>query len=228
MSRKIDRALRGPSWVEVVLGAALSLLLGVALGAALLVFRPVIAVKQLPKEDQIVPGAIYFVEGTRDSSKGRDAQAKRKAFVEGQSVSVIEDELNALAGPASSFGAAGEKKAPEKAAAEDSTLLTGTPNFRIQDGQLQVGVPVTLSLLGITERVIVQTRGGFEREEGGFVYQPREFYVGSLPVQRLPFLANYARSQFLDTQAIPEDIKTAWGKLAGVSIDGKVLNLKMP
>ena len=28
MSRKIDRALRGPSWVEVILGAALSLLLG--------------------------------------------------------------------------------------------------------------------------------------------------------------------------------------------------------
>ena len=79
MSRKIDRALRGPSWIEVVLGAAISLVLGVALGAALLVFRPVIPVRQMPKEEAIERDAIYFVEGSRETAKARDAAAKRKA-----------------------------------------------------------------------------------------------------------------------------------------------------
>lgn len=229
MSRKIDRALRGPSWVEVILGALISLVLGVALGATLLVVRPVIAVKQMPKEDKIVPDAIYFVEGSRDSSKARDAAAKRKAFVEGQSVSVIEDELNVLAGTAASFAPAGEAKPGDKApAAPDQTVAPGTPNFRIREGALQVGVPVTISLLGLNQKVIVQTRGGFEKQENVLVYEPTEFYVGSLPLQRLPFLAAYARDHFLDTAAVPEDIKSAWMKLASVSIDGNVLNLKMP
>src|SRR5688500_4935516 len=121
-SRKIDRALRGPSVPEVVLGAALSLIVGIALGAALLVFRPVIAVKQMPKEDAIVPDALYFVEGSRETSKARDAQAKRKAFVAGQSVSVVEDELNSLLGSATSLAAADPKKPAEKAPADDQTI----------------------------------------------------------------------------------------------------------
>ena len=76
--------------------------------------------------------------------------------------------------------------------------------------------------------MIVQTRGGFEKQGSTFVYEPNEFYVGSLPVQRLPFIASYARDQFLDASAVPEDIRTAWMKLASVSIDGNVLNLKVP
>ena len=225
MSRKIDRALRGPSWVEVILGAALSLLLGIALGAALLVFRPVQSVKQMPKEDAIDPEAVYFVEGSRETSRARDAAAKRKAFIEGQSVSVNEDELNTLAG--GTPGAAGDRK-PADVAADGGTLAPGTPNFRIRDGVLQVGVPVMVNLLGLNRKVVVQTRGGFTQQGGTFVYDPDVFYVGSLPVQRLPFLAGYARSEFLDTEALPEDMRKAWMKLAGVSIDGNILNLKMP
>jgi hypothetical protein len=226
MSRKIDRALRGPSWTEVVLGAALSFILGVALGAALLVFRPVIAVRQLPKEDTIDREAVYFVEGSRDSARARDAAAKRKAFIEGQSVSVVEEELNSLAGPAASFG--GEARAGEKAPEGGGMLAAGTPNFRLRDGALQVGVPVTFNLLGLSRKVIVEARGGFEKQDNIFVYRPDEFYVGSLPVQRLPFLAGYARDEFLDTQNVPEEIKRAWAKLAGVTVDGNILNLKMP
>ena len=36
------------------------------------------------------------------------------------------------------------------------------------------------------------------------------------------------RAQFLNAQTIPDDIKASWAKLASVSIDGKILNLKMP
>lgn len=231
MSRKIDRALHGPSVLEVVLGATLSLLLGVVLGATLLIFRPVIAVRQMPKEEAIVPGAVYFVEGSRETAKAREALAKRKALVEGRSVSVIEDELNSLAGPASSFAAppkAGESAKAADASASEQIVATGTPNFRLREGTLQVGVPTTLNLLGLSQSIIVQTRGGFEKRDGVFVYEPAVFYVGSLPLQRLPFLARYARNQFLNTQAVPEEVKAAWLKLANVSVDGNVLNLTMP
>ena len=231
MSRKIDRALHGPSLVEVVLGAVLSLIIGVLLGVLLLVFRPVIVVREMPKDDVRVPDAIYFVEGSRDSTRGRDAATKRKAFAAGQSVSVIEDELNVLAGPATSFAGPAATTAPAadpKAPASDDMIATGTPNFRVREGALQVGVPVTFNVLGMSRKVVVQTRGGFEKQGDGFVYEPEIFYVGSLPVQRIPIIAGYARDRFLDAQPVPDDIKASWAKLAGVSIDGNILNLKMP
>jgi hypothetical protein len=229
MSRKIDRALHGPSLVEVVLGAVLSLIIGVLLGVILLVFRPVIVVREMPKEDARDPDALYFVEGSRDSTRGREAATKRKAFAAGQSVSVIEDELNVLAGPTSFAGpAAATAPAADKAPASDDMIVAGTPNFRVREGALQVGVPVTFNVLGLNQKVVVQTRGGFEKEGDGFVYQPETFYVGSLPVQRIPMLAGYARDRFLNAQPVPDDIKASWAKLAGVSIDGNILNLKMP
>ena len=245
MSRKIDRALRGPSWVEVFLGALISLVLGVLIGAAVLIFRPVTIVKEMPKEDARVPGAVYFVEGSRETSKGREAPAKRKAFVEGQTVTVVEDELNVLVGPATSFAAAGAPgapgapiapKAPEKKdgkagpaeATADDTIFAGTPNFRLRNNVMQVGIPVTISLLGVSEKVIVQTRGGFAKRGDVFVYEPGEFYIGSLPVTRLPMVVDYAREKFLSSQPIPEDIKAAWPKLTNVSVEGSVLKLTMP
>jgi hypothetical protein len=231
MSRKIDRALRGPSWVEVILGALISLVVGVLLGAGLLIFRPVVAVKTMPKAEAVIPNAVYFIEGSRDSTRGRDAAAKRKAFVEGRTVSVIEDELNALAGPASTFaaapaGAAAAPKSPDQSG--DEILTTGNPNFRIHDGALQVGVPATLSLLGMSERVIVQTRGGFVKRGDALVYDPEVFYVGSLPVQRLPIVAKFAREKFLSAQMIPDDVKAAWMKVSKVTIDSKMMTLTMP
>ncbi len=245
MSRKIDRALRGPSWVEVVLGALISLVLGVLIGAALLVFRPVTIVKEMPKEDARVPGAVYFVEGSRETNKGREAPAKRKAFAEGQTVTLIEDELNVLVGPATSFAAAGAPgaptapptpKAPEKKdgkagaaeAATDDMIFAGTPNFRLRENVMQVGIPVTVNVLGMSEKLVVQTRGGFVKRGDVFVYEPGEFYVGSLPVTRLPMVADYARKKFLSSQPIPEDIKAAWPKLTNVSVEGNVLKLTMP
>jgi hypothetical protein len=246
MSKKIDRALHGPSWVEVILGALISLVLGVLIGALLLVFRPVLIVKEMPKEDARDPKAVYFIEGSRDTTKGREASVKRKAFAEGRSVTVNEDELNALAGPAASFGTpapkAGEKKAPEKKAPEkaaantpatppsDDLVSAGTPNFRIRDNALQVGVPVTISLdfLGINQKVVVQTRGGFAKEGETFVYKPDVFYVGSLPLERLPYVARHAREYFLNSQPIPDDVKASWAKLANVTVEGNSLKLTMP
>jgi hypothetical protein len=243
MSKKIDRATHGPGPIEIVLGVLLSVVLGIVLGAVLLVLRPVVVEKEMPKEP--VKGAVYYIEGSRDSSKAKQALAKRKAFVEGQSVSVTEAEINSLlasstppAAPSAATKGGDKAKTPEKGKAKEAppgtapasgeTLAIGQANVRINGGELQVGVPVTLSALGLDQKVIVQARGGFVKKENGFVYEPSSLYFGSCPVQRLPFLADYVRNKALATQSIPEDIKTSWTKLANVSIEGNALKLTMP
>lgn len=242
MSKKIDRAQNGPSLTEVVLGVVLSLVLGVVLGAALLVMRPVVVAKDTPKDPD--PKAIYFIEGSRDTAKARQALAKRKSFVEGQSVTVTEDEINALAAPAP-VGAPGAKAAEKKVdpkaktdpkakeaapspASSDGMFAVGQPNFRVREGKVQIGVPVTINVLGLGEKVIAQARGGIVKKGDLFVFEPETLYLGSCPVQRLPFVAGYVREKFIASQAIPEDIKTSWAKLANVTIEGNAVKLTMP
>jgi len=227
MSSKLHRAVNGPGWGEVLLGALLSLVLGIVIGAVLLVIKPVVTAKQPPK--QPVAGTVYYVEGLRgDSMKARTALAKRKAFAEGKSVSVTEDEINSLAAASAapvSAAKPGEKAAP---AQSSEAVATGTPNVRIHDGALQIGVPVTVHVFGLEQKVLAQARGDFEKDGDVFTYDPKEIYLGSCPVQRLPFLSSYIRSKVLASQKIPEDIAAAWPKLAAVSIEGNTLKLEMP
>jgi hypothetical protein len=240
MSKKIDRATHGPGMVEIVLGVVLSIILGVALGAVLLILRPTPTGKDVPKEP--AKGVVYYIEGSKDTSKAKSALAKRKAFVEGQSVTVTEDEINSLINPTAATpppppAKAGDKaKAPEKgkeaagaaAPASDETVAVGQPNVRINNGEMQIGVPVTINALGLGQKVIVQARGGFVKKDSGFVFEPSSMYFGSCPLDKLPFLAGYVQDKALAMQPIPEDIKTSWAKLANVTIENNALKLTMP
>lgn len=230
MSRKIDRATYGPSWLEVIIGALLSIVLGIVLGAALLILKPIVVVKELPKEDVRDARAVYYVQGSRDATKGRMALAKRKSFAEGQSVTVVEDELNMLAGPAPTQPAPKGAKPADKGApvASAETFVAGAANFRINEGALHVALPVTFSALGFSQQFVVQTRGSFVKQGDVFVYDPTAFVIGSCPLDRLPFAANYVRAKFLAAQTIPDDISASWGKLANVAIENNALKLTMP
>jgi hypothetical protein len=249
MSKKIDRANYGPSWTEVILGAFLSVILGVVLGAVLLIARPVKVEKELPKEEERVRGAVYYVEGSKDATKGKQAVPKKTAFVAGRSVAVIEDELNALAAPAPAAPTAPAKapekgktadkgKAPEKGkeaekpaaptTAVGGMCTLGVPNFRLRDGAMQIAVPVTVNTLDLGLQMLVQARGKMAKTAGGFAFEPAEMYVGSCPVHRLPLVSGFVRSQILSEKLIPEDIKGAWAKLADAAIEGGTLKLTMP
>lgn len=227
---KVDRAIHGPSWGEVIFGAILSVVLGVVIGALLLVLKPVVTAPDVPKEP--VPGTVYYTPGARDGNAGRQAMAKRKAFVAGQSVKVTEQEINALAdaavAPAPQTPAKpGEKAAPAPAAPE-GFLTPGAPDVRIRSGTMQIAVPVAIDVFGFGTKLIVQARGGtFEKSGDTYSYQPAEVYLGSCPVQRLPFLNGYVRSKLLASHPIPEDIASAWSKLSNVTIEGNTLNLAL-
>ena len=252
MSKKIDRAAHGPSLTEILLGVVLSVVLGVLAGAVLLILRPVVVAKEMPKEKDLDPRAIYYIEGSRDTAKAKQALAKRKAFVEGQSIVVTEDEINSIANPAPAAppGAkAGDKKGPEKKADPKAkgkdgkekekeapppeansgeALAVGAPNVRINGKDIQLGVPVTVNALGLGQRVIFQAHGGFVKKDNVFVYEPDTIYFGSCPIQRLPFLAGYVRNKVLDGVKIPEDIKASWAKVTNVAVEGNAVKLTMP
>jgi hypothetical protein len=231
MLRKVKSKQKGPSWFEVGLGAFLSVILGIALGIALLASKPVSKVTELPKDP--APGTIYYIEGARDFNKTPEVEEKRKSFVAGESVSVEEGELNILL-------SAGEKAAPpapakpgDKAAdappaAPTKVLDVGTLNARIHDGHIQFAAPVTVSAFTVSATVIVQTTGTFIQRGSGFVYDPDSILVGGCPVSRVPVLRELVLSKLLFVQPVPADIAASWSRLAAVTIDGSVLKLKMP
>jgi hypothetical protein len=254
MSAKSRRGEYEPSWTEVTIGALLSVLIGAVLGVVFLVLKPVVSVKETPKEDDVDHSSIYFIEGSHDTAKAKLAAAKRKTFAAGGSVVVDENELNAQVGGAAPATPApvkpvapapGKKGAPvAKAqpppvappakpgapAAIPSGLgyLAGAPNFRITDSELQVGVPTKLYVFGNELSVIVQGRGTFVKSGGNFVYEPTTLFVGSCPVDRLPIARSFVIKKIFEAQAVPEDVAKVWSKLSDVAVVGTSLKLTMP
>ncbi len=229
MLKKNKKAAKGPSWLEVILGAILSVALGVVLGAAYMVTKPVNKVSSIPKDAP--SGAVYYIEGSKDMS--REYMEKRKSFVDGESIDVQEGELNAALGslPKPSTPAPAPSKPGDKAPppAADAKMIDATGfNVRIRDSKIQFGDSVTISVYGVSATVIVQATGTFEKGNSGFEFVPDSIYVGGCPVQTLLFVRSWILKKLLFTQPVPDDVAAAWSKLVGVSIEGPKLRLKAP
>src|SRR6187551_1362179 len=108
--KKLEKALYGPSTTEVALGAILGLAAGLLAACVYLVFKPVLQVKEMPKEKDVVRGAVYFIPGSESTAKGKGYVAKQKALVGGTAVELTEDELNAWS--TATFGAQPKSPAP--------------------------------------------------------------------------------------------------------------------
>jgi hypothetical protein len=183
------------------------------------------------------------MEGSKDATKGKPWAAKRKQLVAGTSVTLTDDELNAVfapapepAKPAPPPAAKGKPAAPAAPAAPSAPpplpanagpIVPGTPNFRLSDGKLQIALPCTLNVLGFNQQVVVLATGTFAKAANGFVFAADDFYVGSLRVSRLPMIEGLVTKKILEAQPPPDDLVTAWQKLSDVSIDGKTLKLTM-
>jgi hypothetical protein len=231
MLKKNTKAQRGPTWFEVGLGAVLSIILGVAVGAAYMVSRPVLKVTAIPKD--AAANALFYIEGSRSAGRSADLAEKRKAFTDGESVSVDEGELNALIGtisqpeaPKAKAPKPGEKAPP--AAGSERMVDTGTLNVRIKGGKIQFGDTVTFNVYGFSTSVIVQATGGFTRRGSSFAFDPETFYVGGCPAQRLLFVRDFLMRKLVFSQPVPDDLAAAWSKLSDVSIEGSTLRLKAP
>jgi hypothetical protein len=231
-SRKIEKSQHGPGLAEVVLGAAFSVFLGAGLALGYLLLKPAWSGKDLPRAPS---GTIFYVEGSRDSSYSKQWQRKRQLFIEGNSVALNEDELNAwmmavTTPPEPERPVAGAKFTQVAAPPSTGFFQLNTPNFRIREGVLQVGSKgaLNLELVGLKRQVIIQAAGKFEKGDGGFVLVPDRFYVGSFPLHRLPGLSSQVLGIILGKMQIPEDLRAAWKKLANVTVEGNTLKLTMP
>ena len=154
----------------------------------------------------------------------------------GKSVVVSEDELNtavgALAAPAVKPSTPAkppvDPKKPEEAVGLMPTLVAGALNFRIRDNAMQISVPVSVTALSLGATVLVQSTGGFVQDGDHFAYKPDTLLVGSLPVQRIPFLSSYVMSKFFTAESVRADIAGAWQRLANVTVEGAQLKLQAP
>jgi hypothetical protein len=197
------------------------------------------------------PGDVLYFEGSTDASKAKLAGAKRKTFTSGGSVLVDENELNALVGtpvpaPAPAKPAPGAKNTPAaiapppavpaaEAEADAAAPAYGgfvvtpeAPNFRIQEGEFQIGVPIKFGAFGHDTTVVVQARGQFVKRGEQFVFEPSTLLVGSCPLDPLPILRSWVVRKVLHAVPVPEDIKKVWGELSDVAVVGSALMLTMP
>ena len=235
--KKIEKALYGPSLTEVALGAILGLTAGVVGACVYLVFKPVMTVKEMPKEP--VRGIMYYVPGSESTAKGKSFTAKQKSFLAGTSVVLVEDELNAWAAQAFSGNApapaptpkAGakapkpEEPKPAAAPALDGIFNPGTPNFKIVNGKLQIGTKCILNWYGLTKEVMLVTTGTLVKSGDKYVFSASSLYLGSCPVHLLPAAAGPLMSNLIDKKKAPDAINSAWAKLSDVTIEGSTLKL---
>jgi hypothetical protein len=232
--KKIEKALYGPSMMEVALGAVLGLVLGVVACCVYLVFKPVALVKEMPAKDKLSISMVYYLPGAESNAKSKGWQNKQKQFIAGKSITVVEDELNAWAvsvspvappAPAAKPAAPGKPADAPKAPPGEGIFIPGTPNFRIVNGKLQIGFKCTLNWYGLMTDVTVQTTGTFKKSGDQVAFVPETIFLGSCPVHLLPSAAGPLVAHLIDKRKTPDEIRAAWAKLSDVTIDGSALKL---
>jgi hypothetical protein len=232
--KKLEKALYGPSTTEVALGAILGLAAGLLVACVYLVFKPVLQVKEMPKDKDVVRGAVYYLPGSDNGTKGKGYVAKQKALVSGSAVELNEDELNAWS--TATFGAppkpapAAAAKGPGGDAANpgyDGIFNPGTPNFKIAHNNLQIGVKCVLNWYGLTHEVTMLTVGSFAHEGDDVVFVPQQVFLGSCPLHLIPKVAPPLMAHILSKKKVPDEIKSAWAKVNDATIEGNTLKLTM-
>lgn len=218
--KKIEKALYGPSAVEVALGALLGCLCGLLVACVYLMFKPVKTVSQPEKEP--VAGVVYYQPGTSDAGRGRQWLAKHKRFLAGGSIEVNEDELNAWV--AAELGAA----ASGDSAGGSKFFTAQKPNFRIDDGVLQVGFMCKVDYFGLSRDLQVIARGKVVRDGSSFAFDADEFYLGSCPLHKLLLVGSPLIATLSRLHPVSDELKAAWAKVSDAQVDGRVLRLTVP
>ena len=236
--------LRAPGLVEVLVGSILAVALGALLAAAILVVKPVEVVKEAPKEVEV--GKLYYFTGSKDWNAGQRWRFKRDSLMQGHSVQVTEDELNAWIEniypmlpietqrptPQAKDKKTPGPKAPAKKAAEAQPLIqTGTPNMRLMGDTLKIGVVYYVDVFGWWSfSVVAQCEGSFVKPKNGdpIYFHPETLYVGSLPVHKLLVAKPLVFSQLVNTFEFPVDLAAVWTKCTTVKVENRELVLGLP
>jgi hypothetical protein len=198
----------------VIILAMVACFLGVNLGIIQLVFKPVETVNVMPKEDQMKPQTVYYVPGVdRGSANWKGLET---AFLgeDAINIAISESDFNTWSRNTFRFTppAANERQGA-------STLIPGSPNFRIHDDQLTLGITFRAGGGGNTTDITAQVTGVFQPVGGRPVFLPDEIYLGSA---RLPpgyrGLIYYALLGLFQQSEAFEPYETAWKSLNQATI----------
>jgi hypothetical protein len=209
------------SWISSLFFALLGAMVGGGLALLSLVAKPVEVLKKLP--DDAASREVFYLPGERDSTRGKLWSLKRRTLLQGQSgvVSLNEEELNGW------FSTVARSDTPRDPKAPPPTWVFEGLNFRVTENMLQVGLPITFNGFSDPMKIIVQCRGQVVPGTGRWYYRPSEFWVGSLPVHRLPGAIDYLVARELDESWVPLEALEAWKRVAEVSVGDKVVQVRM-
>ncbi len=240
--RNIEKALYGPSYLEVALGAILGIAVGVVAACLYFIFKPVEKVDKLPKTP--VANVVYLVPGKEGSTKSKGWMEKQKNFIAGGEIIVREEELNAWGATLSDFKPVDPKApvkpvVPPKAATpskpgaplvpevevKDVFFAAGAPNFSIKDHQLQIALICHLNYYGIGSDVWVKVTGRFTMSGENYTFTPEEYYFGSCPLHLIPGAPQFLTSQLISELKITDELQLAWSKVSQVTMDGDQLKI---
>jgi hypothetical protein len=218
MASSADR--NNPGIFGALFAAVLSLVLGCLFALLYLAVQPVEVLQTAPK-DATEEGARQLLLGAAGSTAGVAWQTKRES-IEGGTTSFTEAELNAWS----------EATFEPVQLAEDQkgttvVILAGTPNFRIDGRELQVGLVNAFHFFGAEAAVVLYGRGEFAQGEGRWRFAPREAYLGALPLHRLPALLPLIASRFGASQ-LPAEVEKVLSSATEIALRDGALVITMP
>ncbi|WP_309381437.1 hypothetical protein [Cerasicoccus frondis] len=220
--KKIKKeASEGNFATSLVLGV-ITAFVGLLIGVGALAVKPAAEVRNMPDEDKIEPKTVYYVIG---NDRGGEYKALLRAFLEQKpgAIKLSEEDLNRWASDNFKFSKA--KQGEEEGGF--LTLKPNTPNFRIANGIMTIGMTVEVAAFGKSEKLRFQTSGVFVPAGGGYAFQSFDSYLGSahLPsVGIAPVVSGTLYGVFENTEQYPA-LNQAWMTLSNVSLEGDALLL---
>lgn len=203
-----------PGFFGIFFGISLSILAGALLAAAHLAAKPVEVTTIEPKTPE--PGMVYFVSGVRGGDWERKVAALNST---GATVRFSEGELNGWAERLFEQYLLKSKSGgiPEA----EAKAMARSLNLRLDGEQLQVGLVLDRAYGPQGSQLVVQMRGGFERNSSGWGYRPEVGYVGSLPLHKIPGALTVARGFF-------HNLAPELAKADSITVGEGVFAVRMP
>lgn len=220
MALTTDR--KTPGLIGILFGAGLSVVLGGLLALVFFILKPVEVVRTMPKEP--ADGVRYFVEGASGSG-GRATWERKVDLVAagGGATSFTEAEMNAWS--EETFETA---KVDEASKADSAMIIAGKPNFRIAGDKLQLGLINDVVVLGLEQKLVLQAQGSFVRKGGGWAFEPTEFFLGGLPLHKLPMVASLVAKRFSPATELPAAVAKVLNQASSIVVGEEMVTVTMP
>jgi hypothetical protein len=181
----------GPNMSVVLFAGLLTFLIGAGLGLASLISQPVMVFSSEPEPEQIEPGEVIYVRGSRS---GRTAwRGKEQAWRQRQvdRLIVTEAELNQWSQERLEMP---DPEADEEAAASwrDKLRIAVNPvNFRILEDRVQMATDISMPDMFPDHSFHYQVFGRFESSPEGVIFVPDEGTLGRAPLGSVPVAGDW-------------------------------------